>query len=213
MWGGAEAASATGGHLPSEDDATGPLFDPLTSPLPDETATGGDGWERVQPQRRPTEATPYAPAPETRPAVPSRRTAQTRTGSRAVRGRGRAPLRRVKRTLRHVDPISVLKVSLIYYACLLVIWLIIVAIIFSFLKSLGLFDQIDKIAKGFVLGKGKFEITLGAVEKWAFLIGATLTVLGSLINVFLAFLYNAISDAVGGIEMTFVERDVSETRG
>jgi hypothetical protein len=119
-------------------------------------------------------------------------------------------LRRVKRTLRHVDPVSVLKVSLIYYACLLIIWLIIVAIIFSFLKSLGLFDQIDSVAKGLKLGR--VEITLGVVEKWAFLVGATLTVLGSLVNVFLAFLYNAISDAVGGVEMTFVERDVSETR-
>jgi hypothetical protein len=209
-WGGTDAAAASGGHLPPEIDATGPLFDPLTSPLPDETQ--GDGWERVQPQRRSAETVPYAPTQETRPAPPPRRPAQTRSGAKTTRTRTRprTPLRRVKRTLRHVDPVSVLKVSLIYYACLLIIWLIIVAIIFSFLKSLGLFDQIDSVAKGLKLGR--VEITLGVVEKWAFLVGATLTVLGSLVNVFLAFLYNAISDAVGGVEMTFVERDVSETR-
>ena len=119
-------------------------------------------------------------------------------------------MRRVKRTLRHVDPMSVFKVSLIYYACLLVIWLIIVAIIYSFLKSLGLFDEIAKIVgpNGFAIEKNEWTLTLGTVEKWAFLIGVLLTVVGALVNVFLAFLYNAISDAVGGVQMTFVERDI-----
>jgi hypothetical protein len=211
VWGrSSESASATGGHLPPEVDPTGPLFDPLTSPLPDESPNGGSGgWERVEP-RSPSgqPAVPYAPGREGTPPPPARRPTGTRAAARPTRTRGRSPLRRVKRTLRHVDPVSVLKVSLIYYACLLVIWLIIVAIIFSFLKSLGLFTQIEEIRKGLVLSKGKFQITLGLVEKWAFLIGAALTVLGSLVNVFLAFLYNAISDAVGGVEMTFVERDV-----
>jgi hypothetical protein len=33
-------------------------------------------------------------------------------------------------------------------------------------------------------------------------------VVGSIVNVFLAFLYNVGSDLVGGVEMTFVERDL-----
>jgi hypothetical protein len=104
---------------------------------------------------------------------------------------------------------SVFKVSLIYFACLLVLWLIVVAIIYTVLNGAGLFDSIEKIVvKDLVLVDKGFEITLGLVEKWAFFIGVLLTVIGSLINVFLAFLYNAISDAVGGVQMTFVERDV-----
>jgi hypothetical protein len=51
-------------------------------------------------------------------------------------------------------------------------------------------------------------ITLGLVEKWAFLIGFTLVVVGSLMNTFLAFLYNVGADILGGLDLTFVERDL-----
>ncbi|MEA2459952.1 MAG: hypothetical protein QOH90_129 [Actinomycetota bacterium] len=210
MWGtGADPASATGGHLSPEIDVTGPLYDPLTSPLPDESPRAPDGWERVEPQRRPVDGPrPRPDDTEALPPRPVRRPPPERAGVRTARPRGRTALRRVKRTLRHVDPLSVLKVSLIFYACLLVIWLVLVAIFYSFLNSLGLFDQVNDIAKGLVLGKGKFEITLGTVEKWAFLVGIAFAVLGSIANTFLAFLYNVIADAVGGVQMTFVERDV-----
>jgi hypothetical protein len=196
-------APATGGHLPPEIDATGPLFDPLTSPIPAETDTG-DAWKRTEPPR------PQAPPTgERRPQPPVRRPPPDKMPQRTARPRGRGGLRRVKRTLRHVDPMSVFKVSLIYFACLLVLWLIVVAIIYTVLNGAGLFDSIEKIVvKDLVLVDKGFEITLGLVEKWAFFIGVLLTVTASLINVFLAFLYNAISDAVGGVQMTFVERDV-----
>jgi hypothetical protein len=46
------------------------------------------------------------------------------------------------------------------------------------------------------------------MERWAFIMGLTLAVVGSLINALLAFLYNIGSDLVGGVEITFVERDV-----
>jgi preprotein translocase subunit SecF len=51
------------------------------------------------------------------------------------------------------------------------------------------------------------DISLMFVERWAFFIGIMLVIAGSLINGFLAFLYNVGSDLVGGLEMTFSERD------
>lgn len=102
---------------------------------------------------------------------------------------------------------SVLKLSLFFYGCFLVVWLILVAILYSILNSVGLFDLIESISEGFVL-KWDSQITLMFVEKWAFLIGLTMVVVGALINTFLAFLYNVAADTVGGVEMTFVERDV-----
>ena len=58
----------------------------------------------------------------------------------------------------------------------------------------------------------KFEekpvITLWVVEKWALLVGLIFVVIGSLINVMLALLYNAGADLVGGLEVTFVDRDL-----
>ena len=39
-----------------------------------------------------------------------------------------------------------------------------------------------------------------------FLLGCVFTVVWSVINVFIAFLYNLISDIVGGIEVTLAEK-------
>jgi hypothetical protein len=107
-----------------------------------------------------------------------------------------------------VDPLSVLKLSLFYYACFLVVWLGFVAVVFWVVQSMGLFDVIESVSKGFALEWGKIDISLWLVERWAFLIGLVLVVIGSVINAILAFLYNVGSDLVGGVEVTFVERDV-----
>lgn len=162
----------------SSDDRPG--YDPLSGPLPSEIAASSR-----------TEVVPRA-----RPEAP--------TG----RAKRRVGVRRMKRTLRHVDPISILKLSLFFYACFLVIWLIFVAILYSILDSMGLFNELETILgpDGFVLTD--FEISLSTVERWAFLIGATFVVVGSIVNVFIAFLYNVAADLVGGVEMTFVERDL-----
>ena len=121
--------------------------------------------------------------------------------------RRRPGLRRVKRTVRHVDPFSVLKLSLFFYACFIVIWLIFVAVVYSILNSMGLFDAIEKFGRGLVLWE-EVNITLGFVERWALLIGFVFGVIASLINVVLAVLYNVGADLFGGLELTFVERDV-----
>ncbi len=120
--------------------------------------------------------------------------------------RRRPALRRVKRTLRHVDPISILKLALFFSACLLVVWLFVVAVIYWIADARGLFDAIEDLSQGLALGWQE-EITLFYVERWAFLIGFTVAVLSSLVSVFLAFLYNVAADFIGGAEMTFVERD------
>ena len=175
-----ETSSASGGHL-SPDFGADPELDPLSGPLPSERAAA-----------RRTEVIPSA-----RPEPPRRG------------GRRRVGIRRTKRTLKHVDPMSVLKLSLFFYACFLVLWLIFVAIVFTTLDSFGLFESLEDILgpNGFVVAED-FNISLMAVEKWAFLIGLTMAVLGAIVNVFLSFLYNVAADTIGGVEMTFVERDV-----
>ena len=110
-------------------------------------------------------------------------------------------------TLRHVDPFSVLKLSLMFYGFLLLFGLVIVAIVYTLLASAGIFDAIEKLGETAVLWK-EFDISLWFVERWALLIGLVLVALGSLANLFLAIVYNVASDVVGGAQMTFVERDV-----
>ena len=173
-----ETSSASGGHL---SPGLGAERDPLSGPLPSERATA-----------RRTEVIPTE-----RPEPPMRG------------GRRRVGLRRTKRTLKHVDPMSILKLSLFFYACFLVLWLVFVAIVFTTLDSFGLFESLEDILgpNGFVVAED-FNISLMAVERWAFLIGLTMVVIGAIVNVFLSFLYNVAADMIGGVEMTFVERDV-----
>jgi hypothetical protein len=128
-------------------------------------------------------------------------------GSRGIWRRSRPPLRRVKRTLRYVDPVSVLKLSLFYYCAFVVLWLLFVAVLYTALYASGLVDRVERLGRLFVVWES-LDISLWFVERWAFLIGLTCAVLASLVNLLLAYLYNLASDVVGGAEMTFIDRDI-----
>ena len=182
--------SASGGHL-SPDPGSGSMFDPLGGPLPSEVAA------RAQPERSTESVSRTDVIPRGRPEA----TKRPPPGARRRPG-----FRRIKRTIRHVDPMSVLKLSLFFYATFLVLWLVLVALIYAMLESAGLFNTIEDLSRAFVLDWDS-NISLFFVERWALLVGLTIGVLGSLLNVFLAFLYNVAADIVGGIEMTFAERD------
>ena len=183
-----EVASASGGQLAPDVQATGPLFDPL------EPTEG-----------HPTQAwTPHDVPPAHEPVVREPRP----SSSSQPRRRRRPTIRRVRRTLRHVDPVSVLKLSLFYYGIFLVVWLIIAAILFAMIEATGIFETIEGLSRDFALGL-EVNIDLFFVERWAFLLGLTFAIVASLVNVALAFLYNIAADTIGGIELTFVEKDSS----
>ncbi|MGH2693599.1 MAG: DUF3566 domain-containing protein [Actinomycetota bacterium] len=180
----AETSSASGGHVTPD-----PLFDTLGTP----SAVPEAAYERREKPER-TDVIPRG-APVSPEHYPT------------PRRRPRPALRRVRRTLKHVDPLSVLKISLIFYACFLVLWLLFVAFVYWILSGAGLFDAIENFRRGFAF-EGRFDVSLWTVERWAFVIGLSFSVLASLVNVFIAFLYNVGADAIGGVEMTFVERDL-----
>jgi hypothetical protein len=123
-----------------------------------------------------------------------------------VARRGRPGVRRVRRVLRHVDPFSVLKLSLFYYACFVVLWLVLVAVLYTVLSSTGLLDRVERLGRLFVLWEN-IDISLWFVERWALIIGLVCAVVASLVNVLLAVLYNLAADVVGGAELTFVDRE------
>lgn len=170
-----EVSSASGGHL-APDTMPTPVVDPRT----------GSGSIAARALTDEGEAR--------RPAPPS--------GTR--RGPRRRAIRRVRRTLRHVDPVSVFKLSLFYYGCFFVVWLLFVAALYAIASALGVFDLAREVSAVFF---ERWTVTLWAVEKWAFLLGIIFWVLASILNLVLAFIYNFAADFVGGVEMTFVERD------
>lgn len=204
-----EASSGSGGHLPS-DLGTGPLFDALDAPLPSELERQQER-DRLREREQPRVSTQTPATPSSRTEIIPERPEGLRTplqgkNAKPSRRKSRPPTRRVKRTIKHVDPLGVLKVSLIMYTLFLGLWLVFVAIVYSFLDSLGLFSAIEDFGRESTIWTGAV-ISLGTVEKYAFILGLVVMVLALLANVFISFLYNIIADLVGGVEVTFVERD------
>lgn len=120
----------------------------------------------------------------------------------------RNPTRRLRQRLKRVAPFSVIKLSLFYYLIFLAVWLGIVAVLYSLVDALGVFDLIRNVGKGMEIGAlAKLDISLGLVEKWAFIVGLVMVLLGSIVNGFLAVLYNLGADLTGGLEVTIVERE------
>jgi Transmembrane domain of unknown function (DUF3566) len=143
------------------------------------------------------------PVPSPPPTIDQRQTERPRVTS----SRRRLAGRRVQRTIRHVDVWSVFKLSIFYFACFTILWLLLVAVLYEVLSSAGLFDAIEKFGKAMVLWNN-VNISLIYVEKWALLLAIAFLIIGSLINALIAFLYNFAADKVGGVELTFVEKDV-----
>ncbi|MFN2488914.1 MAG: DUF3566 domain-containing protein [Actinomycetota bacterium] len=199
----AESSSASGGNISA--GSSGPLFEPVMDLL--------DAADDPAPSRESAEDSEEASTERTEviPRGAFKATDSDRSSSpgraRAERDRTRPAVRRIRRTLRHIDPVSVLKLSLFYYGCFLLLWLGVVAIVFGVLASAGLFDRIEILGRRTALWE-TFDITLWFVERWAFIIGLALALVASFVNVFLAFLYNLAADVVGGAEMTFVEREL-----
>lgn len=115
--------------------------------------------------------------------------------------------------VRKVAPLSVLKFSLLFYVCLMLIVFFALVIVYVALSAAGAIDSLEKVL-GYVFGTGTtstsgaepLEIDGRVVFTWGLIGGLFLAVVWAMINVFVALLYNLISDIVGGVEVTLAER-------
>jgi hypothetical protein len=125
---------------------------------------------------------------------PSRARSQPLPASRAVRHRT---------TVRKIDPWSVLKLSLIFYFCVLLVVMLGLTVFWAVVIRLGLIEALQEL-----LGKVGLELVrINGVNiaRVIFLVGLVNVVLWSGINVFMSFLYNLISDLVGGLRITLAD--------
>ena len=129
-----------------------------------------------------TQATMFRPAPAQAPAVD----------------------RRARLVLRRLDPWSVLKFSLLFYFCLLLIGLLVFAVVWFVLTNMNVFNQITEFA-----GEFNLEVTFpaGKVFRIYILTGLLGVFLWSLATVLLTLLFNLVNDITGGIEVVLAERD------
>ncbi len=220
-------ASGRRQRAPAADSASAP---PAPATAPPAATTAGSGVVTGQPAP-PSEAKPgfigrlTKPAgPGTvitgdatrdaadRPALPQDHLAEgesaLRPASRALRRSSPRRVKRSRRTIRHIDPWSVFKVSVLLYICLYLAVMLAGVLLWSALQRSGLVESFED----FIAEVGSYsvwEIDGNVIYQRARIIGLVLAAAGVAFNVVLALIFNLISDLVGGIRMTILEEDNS----
>lgn len=149
--------------------------------------------------RRPSQDGPRSPRTDSRP-----RTTGPRTPSRGPR---RAALQ-----VKHIDPWSALKLSLVLSVALFLVWMIAVGVLYLVLDGMGVWSSINKTFTDFVTvsdptGGGGALIGPGRVFGVAAVVGLVNVVLFTALATISSFVYNLSADLAGGVEVTLTERD------
>jgi Transmembrane domain of unknown function (DUF3566) len=115
--------------------------------------------------------------------------------------------RRAEVVLRRVNAWSVLRVSLLFYFCVMVILVFAMSIVYWVLGIMGVLNSVSDLLTNILGESGSSNYIING--QWLFfralVIGAAWVVIWSLVNMLLALLYNLIADVVGGIRITLAE--------
>jgi len=152
---------------------------------------------------------PSGPTTVTTPTAPRRRAVaapapQAPDGQRRrrfVRGRSR----QARVVIRKVAPWSVLKISFLFYLCIMAVIVGALVIVYGVLDAIGALDSVTRLIRD-LFADQTFEIHGDWLFSRGIMIGLGMVILWTLINVFVAILYNLLSNIVGGIEVTLSER-------
>ena len=137
-----------------------------------------------------------ATAPQRRPSAIDRRTA------------GRLRARKVRRLVRHVEPWSVLKISLLFYFCLWGILLIAGVLLWSAANGSGPIDSVETFIRE-LFALETFQFDGDQIFRASAVGGLVLVVAATGFNVLMAVLFNLISDLTGGIRITVIEEETA----
>lgn len=172
--------------------------------------------------------TPRAPQPNPAPARPAEGGAGSRgdsaagsSGGRSITAesrdarvqlsarRSRGPVR-ASMQIRRIDPWSTLKVSLLLSVALFFVWMITVAFLYLVLGGMGVWAKLNSNVGDLLnnaSGSSAELVSSGTIFGGAFLIGLVNIVLMTALATIGAFVYNLITDLIGGIEVTLADRD------
>ena len=123
--------------------------------------------------------------------------------------RSRGPVR-ASMQIRHIDPWSALKVSLLLSVALFFAWMIAVAFLYLVLGGMGVWSKLNSNVGDLLTstsGGGGELVSSGTIFGGAALIGLVNIVLLTAMATVGAFIYNLSTDIVGGIEVTLADRD------
>lgn len=133
------------------------------------------------------------------------RDARVQLSARRSRGPVRASMQ-----IRRIDPSSTLKVSLLLSVALFFVWMITVAFLYLVLGGMGVWAKLNSNVGDLLnnaSGSSAELVSSGTIFGGAFLIGLVNIVLMTALATIGAFVYNLITDLIGGIEVTLADRD------
>lgn len=116
--------------------------------------------------------------------------------------------RQVERLVRRVSLWSVLRISLLFYACLWLIFTVAGVILWRVASSGGVLDNAESFIAE-LLSMESFSIDGGSVLWASVLVGVVLIVAGTAMTVLLAVLFNLISEITGGVRVAVVELETA----
>jgi hypothetical protein len=154
---------------------------------------------------------PIPVVPVTETPARSRRRATPPSNSAVLsaplaRGTVRRPTpRRARLTLTRVDPWSVLKATLVFTSCLLVVWMVAVLVLYGILAGAGVFDSVNQTLSDVLATHVDFNgpvVIFGAL-----ILGAFNVILMSALATVAAFAYNITAGLIGGLDVTLAEHE------
>jgi hypothetical protein len=120
--------------------------------------------------------------------------------------RGKPRVRRVTRVVRHVDPWSVFKVALVFNTIVFIVCLTSGVLLWNVANATGTVDNVEKFFEQF--GWSSFQFNGGALYHNAWIAGLFGALFLTGMAVFLATVFNLITDLVGGIRVSVLEEEV-----
>lgn len=112
--------------------------------------------------------------------------------------------RRARLVFRRLDPWSVLKFSLLFYFCLLLVGVLAFAVIWFVLTNMGVFESLASFADQFNVG---LSFPAGTIFRWYVMIGLVGVFIWTIATVLLTLLFNLVNDITGGIEVVLAESE------
>jgi hypothetical protein len=146
------------------------------------------------------------PVPEPRPGQPAPKRA-LKPRPRPARPAARTVYeRRYRQTVRSVDLWSVLKISICFYLCGLIVTLMAGVFLWVIASAFGVIENVESFF-GDLLNSNDFHFLSWGVLQSATLVGLVLVCLMVVSTVIAAAFYNLFSDLLGGIEIDVVEEE------
>jgi hypothetical protein len=164
--------------------------------VPGTSAVGGS-------QLRVGRALPPSAGRPPRARVPRERVPRQRSDARPKVVQGR----RTRRVVRKIDVWTVLKMSFLFYVCVLLVFVVAGIVLWNIAQAFDVIHSVEKFMRS-ILDLQKFTLHPGVVLQSSLLGGGILVLLGTGANVLAALLYNLISDVVGGVQFIVLEEAV-----